>query len=166
MAQQYLEFRGINKAFPGVQALQDISFKINGGEVTALIGENGAGKSTLLKVLSGDIVPDTGELIISGNQKQFAHPLQAIKSGISVIYQERQLVPMMSVMENIFIDDLPSNKLGIINNRELKRKAEKKTDLKLGCLIIIVPILPQRPETESWTRLSGEKKKFCVRCRF
>ncbi len=139
MTKEYLEFRGISKAFPGVQALQDISFKINGGEVTALIGENGAGKSTLLKVLSGDIVPDEGELIISGEQKQFVHPLQAIKSGISVIYQERQLVPMMSVMENIFIDDLPSNKFGIINNRELKRKAEEIID-QFG--LNIDPLMP------------------------
>ncbi len=120
---EYVELKGINKAFPGVQALSNIDLRIEGGQVTALIGENGAGKSTLLKVLSGEIRPDTGTIVLSGEEKKFTHPQEAINAGISVIYQERQLVPMMSVMENIFIDNNPTNKLGIINRRELRQKA-------------------------------------------
>ncbi|MBQ8830575.1 MAG: sugar ABC transporter ATP-binding protein [Oscillospiraceae bacterium] len=131
---QFVEFSGIYKAFPGVQALSDINFRIDGGKVTALIGENGAGKSTLLKVLSGEIRPDAGTLTINGEQVSFNHPNQAIKAGISVIYQERQLVPMMTVMENIFIDDLPANKFGILNRKELKKRTQEILD-KFGLKI-------------------------------
>ena len=120
---EYVELKNINKAFPGVRALKDIDLRVEGGMVTALIGENGAGKSTLLKVLSGEIRPDTGTIDLSGEIKHFTHPKEAIDAGISVIYQERQLVPMMSVMENIFIDNIPSNKVGLINRRELRKKA-------------------------------------------
>ncbi len=123
-----MEFRGISKAFPGVQALKDISFDINGGNICALLGENGAGKSTLLKILSGDLKPDEGTLSINGEVKKFSGPNEAIKSSISVIYQERQLVPTMTVMENIFLDDLPRTKLGIIRGGELKRKAQEIID--------------------------------------
>lgn len=125
---QYVEFSGIYKAFPGVQALSDINFRIEGGKVTALIGENGAGKSTLLKVLSGEIRPDIGTVTINGKQVAFTHPNEAIKAGISVIYQERQLVPTMTVMENIFIDDLPANKFGIINRKELRNRTQEILD--------------------------------------
>ncbi|MDR1589114.1 MAG: sugar ABC transporter ATP-binding protein [Oscillospiraceae bacterium] len=122
---QYVEFRGISKAFPGVQALRDVSFRIDGGRVTALVGENGAGKSTLLKILSGDLAPDEGVLIIDGAEKKFSHPNEAIKTGISVIYQERQLIPALSVMENIFLDDLPCNRVGILRVREIRRQARE-----------------------------------------
>jgi ABC-type sugar transport system ATPase subunit len=125
---QYVEFSGIGKAFPGVQALKDIGFRIDGGRVTALIGENGAGKSTLLKILSGDIAPDEGKLIVNGEEKSFSHPNEAIKASISVIYQERQLVPMLSVMENVFLDDLPSGRFGILKTKELKRRTQEMID--------------------------------------
>jgi ABC-type sugar transport system ATPase subunit len=105
---QYLEFNHIKKEFPGVLALNDVSFRVEGGRVCALLGENGAGKSTLLKILSGDYQPDEGGLTIDGEAQKFNSPNAAIKASISVIYQERQLVPAMSVMENIFIEDLPT----------------------------------------------------------
>jgi ABC-type sugar transport system ATPase subunit len=126
--ERYVEFCGISKAFPGVQALKDVSFKMPGGRVTALVGENGAGKSTLLKILSGDISPDEGKLIIDGEEKKFSHPNEAIKSSVSVIYQERQLVPMLSVMENIFLDDLPSGRFGFIKGKELKKRTQEMAD--------------------------------------
>ncbi|MDR0491833.1 MAG: sugar ABC transporter ATP-binding protein [Oscillospiraceae bacterium] len=103
----YIEFDNIRKDFPGVVALSNVCFRVNGGTVCALLGENGAGKSTLLKVLSGDILPDEGEIRIDGKTCVFNSPRESIKASVSVIYQERQLVPGMSVMENIFIDDLP-----------------------------------------------------------
>ena len=109
--EQYLEFSGIGKAFPGVQALKDIGFRIQGGSVMALVGENGAGKSTLLKILSGDLKPDEGSIILSGKTLDFSAPCDAFAAGISVIYQERQLVPTVSVMENIYAGDLPKSKL-------------------------------------------------------
>jgi len=126
--EQYVEFCGISKAFPGVQALKDVSFKIDGGLVTALIGENGAGKSTMLKILSGDLRQDEGRMIVSGEEKSFHHPNEAIMSGISVIYQERQLVPMLSVMENVYIDDLPAGRFGVLKIKELKTRTQEIID--------------------------------------
>ena len=123
-----LEFSHISKEFPGVKALNNVSFKAEGGKVTALMGENGAGKSTLLKILSGDLTPDTGCVVINGEEKHFANPNQSIKSSISVIYQERQLVSTLSVMENIFLEALPVNKLGLVNKAELKRRTQEILD--------------------------------------
>jgi ABC-type sugar transport system ATPase subunit len=122
--EHFLEFADISKSFPGVKALDDISFRANGGEVSALIGENGAGKSTLLKILSGDIRQDAGAVLIDGGEKKFLSPNDAIKSSVSVIYQERQLVPLMTVMENIFLDDLPKNRFGLIKRTELRDKTK------------------------------------------
>jgi ABC-type sugar transport system ATPase subunit len=93
------------------------------------LGENGAGKSTLLKILSGDIQPDEGSISINGEAQKLTSPYQAIKASISVIYQERQLVASMNVMENIFLEDLPANKLGVINKAELRKKTQEIIDI-------------------------------------
>ncbi|MDR1821675.1 MAG: ATP-binding cassette domain-containing protein [Oscillospiraceae bacterium] len=114
-----LEFRGISKLYPGVRALDDISFKAEGGRVLALLGENGAGKSTLLKIMSGDQRPDEGEVLINETPVSFVNPQAAISAGISVIYQERQLMSAMSVMENLFPGALPKNKFGLFDKRKL-----------------------------------------------
>lgn len=127
--EQFLEFSNVGKAFPGVQALKDVSFRVDGGKVLALLGENGAGKSTLLKILSGDLQPDEGNISINGEVQKFTSPYQAIKASISVIYQERQLVPTMNVMENIFLEDLPANKAGIINKAALRKKTQEIIDI-------------------------------------
>jgi L-arabinose transport system ATP-binding protein len=124
----YLEFNGISKAYPGVQALADISFRAEGGRVLALLGENGAGESTLLKILSGNVQPDSGKIIIDGQQQHFSTSHQSIKSGVSVIYQEQQLIPQMSVMENVFLQDIPTNKLGFVNFSELRRMTQEMID--------------------------------------
>lgn len=92
-----LEFKNISKYFPGVKALDEISFQAYGGEVLAFLGENGAGKSTLLKVLNGDYQPTAGEYLLDGVQKHFHTPHEAIREGISVIYQERQILLELSV---------------------------------------------------------------------
>jgi L-arabinose transport system ATP-binding protein len=126
--EQYLEFENINKTYPGVHALRNVSFRMQGGKVTALMGENGAGKSTLLKILNGDVRPDTGSIIINGVTQKFTTPIDAIRSSISVIYQERQLVPSMSVMENVFLEDLPVRRFGFVNRAELKSRTQKIID--------------------------------------
>jgi len=123
--EQYIEFSNLSKAFPGVQALDNVSFRVESGRVCALMGENGAGKSTLLKILSGDLRPDEGNITISGRELKLTSPHQAISASISVIYQERQLVPAMSVMENVFLEDLPSSKLGIFKKAALREKAQE-----------------------------------------
>lgn len=126
--EKFVEFYNLSKAFPGVQALKDVGFRVNGGEVCALLGENGAGKSTLLKILSGDLQPDEGHISINGEIKKFSSPNEAIRSDISVIYQERQLVNSMSVMENIYFESLPVNKAGLINRTELRKNAQEIID--------------------------------------
>ena len=125
MGNGYIKFDNISKFYPGVKALSDISFELEEGKVTALIGENGAGKSTLLKILSGDVKPDIGTVTLNGEEVHFSNPRDAIKAGISVIYQERQLVPMMSVMENIFLDNLPRKKFGRLDKKELREKTDE-----------------------------------------
>ena len=135
----YLELRNVSKAFPGVQALKDISFRAESGKVLALLGENGAGKSTLLKILSGDIQPDEGSIVISGEQVRFTAPVQSINAGISVINQERQLVASMSVMENIYCGDLPKNRIGLVDRAKVRRTAKEIID-KFG-----LPIDPLEP---------------------
>ena len=125
----YLEFKGIGKTFPGVQALKDVSFRAESGKVIALMGENGAGKSTLLKILSGDLVNDEGEVIVDGKVCHFSSPRDSINAGISVIYQERQLVPQLSVMENIFMEALPTKKLGFVDRKQLRTKTQELIDL-------------------------------------
>ena len=89
---QHIEFSNVRKEFPGVLALDDVSFRVESGRVCALLGENGAGKSTLLKILSGDLEPDEGYISIDGVKQCFSSPAESLKSSISVIYQERQLV--------------------------------------------------------------------------
>ena len=128
MEERSLELRGIGKSFPGVRALDDISFKAEGGKVLALLGENGAGKSTLLKIINGDLQPDEGSILIDGQEVHFSAPQEAINAGISIIYQERQLLPFMSVMENIFVGDLPKNKLGIIDKVLLRKQTQQVID--------------------------------------
>jgi L-arabinose transport system ATP-binding protein len=123
-----LEFKNIKKSFPGVMALKGVSFKAEGGRVTALLGENGAGKSTLLKIMSGDLKQDEGEVVLNGKVQEFASPLDAIKAGISVIYQERQIIPALSVMENVFSGDLPLTKGGFVDKKKMETETQKIID--------------------------------------
>ena len=122
------ELKGIGKSFPGVRALDNISFKAKGGKVLALLGENGAGKSTLLKIMNGDLRADEGELIVNGEPVVLNSPNEAIAHGISVIYQERQLIPHLSVMENIFLGELPKTKLGLFDKAGLIKKTQEIID--------------------------------------
>ena len=123
-----LEFRNISKYFPGVKALDDICFTAHSGEVLAFLGENGAGKSTLLKVLNGDYQPDHGKYLINGVEKHFHSPHEAIEEGISIIYQERQILLELSVAENIYLGRMPVNRFGVINIRKANEMAQKIID--------------------------------------
>ena len=101
------ELRNISKAFPNVQALDDITMEVHSGNILALIGENGAGKSTLLRILNGDYQPDSGQLIFDGKQTRFGSPRDAHQAGIRVIYQEPEIVPDLTVAENLYINEIP-----------------------------------------------------------
>src|SRR5260370_16370800 len=102
-----LTFHQISKHFPGVQALDRVSFEVQAGQVHALIGENGAGKSTLLKILAGEYKPDGGEFLIEGQTQHFASAADAIAAGVAIIHQELQYVPDLSVAENLMLGHLP-----------------------------------------------------------
>ena len=97
-----LSLKNINKSFPGVKALSDMSFDLLAGEVHAICGENGAGKSTLMKIVSGIYKADSGDLLVHGIEKSFSSSSEAFKSGISVMYQETSLFPEMTILENMY----------------------------------------------------------------
>jgi ribose transport system ATP-binding protein len=118
-----LEMRGIGKSFPGVVALDDVDLSLSAGEVHVLLGENGAGKSTLMKILSGAYRKDAGEILMNGAPADIQGPRDALARGIRVIYQELNLVPHLSVAENIFLGAAPTRWGGVIDWRELRRRA-------------------------------------------
>ena len=118
-----LEARGTGKRFPGVVALSGVDLALRPGEVHALVGENGAGKSTLIKVLTGVYQPDDGTLLLGGEPVRFGRPLDAQAAGISTIYQEVNLVPLLSVARNLFLGREPRTRLGLIDTRAMDARA-------------------------------------------
>jgi galactofuranose transport system ATP-binding protein len=128
-----LEIRGLTKSFPGVKALQGVDFTVRRGEVHALMGENGAGKSTLIKVLTGVYPRDAGTVLLDGAEIRPNSPKAAEALGISTVYQEVNLIPQLSVAENICLGRQPT-RLGLIRWRAITRHAEAalaRLDLKL-----------------------------------
>ena len=123
-----LEMKNISKSFPGVNALKDVSISLKKGEVLGLVGENGAGKSTLIKILSGYYKLEQGEIYIDGVKSIFNNPHESIASGIRVIYQELNTFEPLTVAENIFSDEIISNKLGIVNWKKMNNEAKKILD--------------------------------------
>ncbi|WP_326825411.1 sugar ABC transporter ATP-binding protein [Streptosporangium sp. NBC_01756] len=117
-----LLMKGIVKQFPGVRALDGVDLDVRTGEVHCLLGQNGAGKSTLIKVLAGAHQPDEGTITLDGEQVRLSSPISAIRSGISTIYQELDLVDGLSVAENIFLGHEPS-RLGFVNQGQTARAA-------------------------------------------
>lgn len=123
-----LAFDRVSMEFPGVKALEDVSFAVSPGTIHALMGENGAGKSTLLKILSGAYQPSSGNLSLGGTPCRFADTSAALAAGVAVIYQELHLVPEMSVAENIFLGHLP-HRAGIVRRPELLAATRRQLEL-------------------------------------
>ena len=124
MQENILEMRSITKEFPGVKALDRVSFQVRKGEIKALVGENGAGKSTLMKVLSG-VYPYgtyTGDIVLDGQVSQFHSIKQSEDAGIAIIHQELALIPLLSIAENIFISN-PQKTMGMIDWNKTHEKA-------------------------------------------
>ncbi|MEV7129324.1 sugar ABC transporter ATP-binding protein [Streptomyces sp. NPDC093260] len=117
-----VEVAGVDKSFAGVHALRGVDFRLRPGEVHALIGENGAGKSTLIKVMTGVYRPDAGRIRFAGEDRAFRNPLEAQAAGISTIYQEVNLVPLMSVARNLCLGREP-RRLGLVDVRAMNRLA-------------------------------------------
>ena len=120
---------GITKEFPGVKALDNISFDILPGEVHVLIGENGAGKSTLMKILSGVYTPTSGTIICNGHEYSKLSTADSYNEGIAIVYQELSVINELSILENLFVGKLPTKKAGPISVVDYKLMKEKAADV-------------------------------------
>lgn len=120
-SKKVLEFKKIVKEFPGVKALDDVSFDCNYGDVIALMGENGAGKSTLMKILSGAYTRDSGEILLDGKELPLSFStLEARRFGVAIIYQELSLLPELKVMENVYISNEPRKFGNVIDFKKME----------------------------------------------
>ncbi len=119
-----LEIHGIRKGFPGVVALDNVGFKLRAGTVHALMGENGAGKSTLMKIIAGIYMPDRGDISLKGQKITLKSPIDALNQGIAMIHQELNLMPFMTVAENVWITREPKNRFGFVDHAALYRQTE------------------------------------------
>ena len=117
-----LRASGLCKSFDGVEVLHGVDVMLGSGEIHALVGENGAGKSTLISLLSGRLRPDAGHVELNGRPVGFRNPLAARRAGISVIAQELEVVPTLTVVENVFLGAEPT-KYGIVRWRDEDRKS-------------------------------------------
>lgn len=117
-----LRLRAVTKAFSGIKALAGVSFDLRRAEVHALVGENGAGKSTLIKIIAGAYVPDAGSIELGEEVHTALDPEQARRLGIGVVYQEFNLLPELSVAENIFLGAQPTGRLGLLDSAERRRR--------------------------------------------
>ena len=125
-----VEMRGVSKTFPGVRALDDVSFAVDAGEVHMLLGQNGAGKSTLIKVLYGAHHPDSGEFLFSGRPVRIHSTADARRLGIAVIFQEFSLVPYLDIAQNVFLGREPHGRIpGIVDAPRMHAEARRALDL-------------------------------------
>ncbi|GHU63263.1 ribose import ATP-binding protein RbsA [Clostridia bacterium] len=118
-----LEVRNIVKLFPGVRALSDFSLELKRGEIHGIVGENGAGKSTLMNIISGNMAPNEGEILVEGNMVSFENSRDAQNCGISIVHQELMNCPHVSVAENIFMSTIDSSKSKFMNYKKLCKDA-------------------------------------------
>ena len=123
-----LEIVDVSKSFPGVKALANVQLRLRPGTVLALMGENGAGKSTLMKIIAGIYQPDSGELRLKGKTMHFDAPLQAQQAGIAMIHQELNLMPFMTIAENIWLGREPTNALHLVDHRHMRQQTQALLD--------------------------------------
>ena len=120
-----LEFRHVGKSFPGVKALDDISFGVRRGTIHCLIGENGAGKSTLMKVINGMYKLDEGEILFEGKPWTPKSSAQARTQGIAMIHQELNITPEMTIVQNMYLGKEILKKGLVVNDRAMRQEAEE-----------------------------------------
>src|SRR5262245_22167212 len=138
-----LEAHGIVKTFPGVRALDGVALRVRRGRLVALLGENGAGKSTLMNILSGVFPPDAGTLRIDGHTVAFADPRGAQVAGIGIVFQELNLIPHLTIAENIFLGREPRTRAGLIDYRRLNADAAamlNRLDLRVEPTTIVAAL--------------------------
>jgi len=126
MRSALLELAGISKSFGGVQALRDVDFALNAGEIHGLVGENGAGKSTLMRIVAGIHAGYEGQMRVNGRKMHFRSSRDAISAGIGMVHQELSVAPDLTVAENVFLGVHPVNQLGIVAWRRMARQAREQ----------------------------------------
>jgi simple sugar transport system ATP-binding protein len=134
MAREFLRLSHISKHFAGVTALRDVSLTVDQGEIVCLVGENGSGKSTLIKIISGVYEPDEGEIVIDGRSFRRLHPIESIREGIQVIYQDFSLFPNLTVAENLAANEMIARRRKFANWGEMwdiATQALQKIDIRI-----------------------------------
>ena len=119
-----VELEHVSKSYGGVRALDDVTFECQEAEVHAVVGQNGAGKSTLMKILAGAVMPDSGEIVVGGERVTLHSPHDAQVAGISIIYQEFNLLPELNVAANVFLGREPRHAMGLLDRAELNKRAQ------------------------------------------
>jgi simple sugar transport system ATP-binding protein len=152
-----LELDGVCKYFGNVIALKDVSFHVNAGEVTCLLGDNGAGKSTLIKILSGVHQHDGGVLLVDGTETQFSSPRDARHAGIATVYQDLAMVPLMSIWRNFFLGEEPTKGWGPLSrfNVPFAKAAAREQMREMGIDI-------RDPDQPVGTLSGGERQAVAI----
>ncbi len=161
-----LEVRQCSKSFPGVKAFNKVDFDLYRGEIHCVVGENGAGKTTFIKMLSGALQPDEGTIIIAGKGYSHLNPALAHELGIQTIYQELSLAQDLTVAENIFIGNWPTNRMGLVNYEKLFNQAKilldnLKIDLDVQALVRTLNV-PQKQSVQIAKAMGTEAKIFIL----
>lgn len=145
IGEPFLGVAHIHKSFSGVKALQDVSMDIAKGEILCLIGENGSGKSTLVKIIAGVLRPDSGEISIDGRKHSALSPIEAVRAGIQIIYQDFSLFTNLTVAENIAFNYLLAQGGGLVSKRQIYETAQRaldliQTEIPLDAVVEEVPV--------------------------
>ena len=126
MSEWLLEMRGIGKSFARVQVLKGVDLRLRKGEIVCLLGENGAGKSTLMKVLTGVHTEFEGQILLDGKPVRFKNTKEAFAQGISIVFQEFNLCPNLSAMENLFLGNEVRGRYGLLSYGQMREKGARR----------------------------------------
>ena len=160
-----LEAQDITKSFPGVRALDGVALRVRRGRLLALLGENGAGKSTLMNILSGVFPPDNGTLRLDGRVVRFAGPQAALAAGIGIVFQELNLIPHLSVAENIFLGREPRTRFGLIDYPRLNAAAAavlRRLDLAVEPTVLIADLRVGQQQLVEIARAVSEEARVLI----
>ncbi|MGD8586984.1 MAG: ATP-binding cassette domain-containing protein, partial [Chloroflexota bacterium] len=160
-----LETENISKRFPGVQALDDVSISVRGGEVMGLVGENGAGKSTLIKVIMGAYKPDSGRIRLDGHEVHISSPLESRSLGLNAVYQDITIAPELTVGENFFLGNVPRDRLGLVDWGSIYAKSQKTLSdlgINVDSRSLISDLSPGEQTMVTIAKIVREKAKFVI----
>ena len=160
-----LEAAAIAKSFPGVRALDGVSLRVRRGRLHAVLGENGAGKSTLMNILAGVFAPDSGTLQLDGHEVKFPNPRAALAAGIGIVFQELNLIPHLSVAENIFLGREPLTRAGLIDYRRLNADAAavlRRLDLPVDPKALIADLRVGQQQLVEIARAMSEEARVLI----